>query len=778
MMRFFAPFLLCSAASLLVGCGPPTPPANTGTAGNPYAGGRQYPWTDRLEAAVANPYAAGRSYPWTSPTAFFAPASTGTPGSGQNFLSALPWTSATNGWGPVERDRSNGEQNLRDGKPLTIASRTFKKGLGVHALSEIRYALGGQCSAFSAVVGLDQEVGKRGSARFRVYGDNKVIFDSQLRRGGQAGLPVGVSVAGVRELRLQVSDGGDNFYYDHADWGDAAVKCAVTPSTGSLFLSDLPYVSASNGWGPVEFNRSNGEQAQADGRPLTIGGRVFNKGLGVHSPSTLRYALDRVCTGFTASVGLDDEVGDRGSVGFEIHGDGAKLYSSGVMGGRDAARQVKVNLSGVQTLTLGVTDGGDNINFDRANWADAHLDCGGSVTGKPGTLDASFGSAGRVAVGGVDVVAEPGGVTVVLDANFALTRLSRQGTVLARGQAGLLSGVPDSAASALVRQPDGKLLAVGYAGGQMAALRYHPNLSLDTGFGQGGLVRLRLGVAATPYDDDAVRSAATDAAVQPDGGTVLVGHASRPFSPLPGVTLSDRDFAVVRLDSSGAVDTTFGTDGVTYTALNTLLSSLGESADQLFGVALQPDGKIVAVGEANYDTGLYSAVVARYRSDGRLDTTFSQDGLAFSGLSDRGTFRTVALEPGGGVVAGGGAERFFTSALLQRFGPDGVPGAGVKFDFRDPVGPLGDQTIVTSVLLQDDGSIVLGGYQDSATYVSHFSAALMQDLTFGGAPRGHVPVSAGRLIALTQDSDHQIIATTAQATAAGIQGQGTFRLFR
>ncbi|WP_415813090.1 NPCBM/NEW2 domain-containing protein, partial [Deinococcus marmoris] len=749
---------------------------------SPYAGGKRYPWTDRLESAVADPYAAGRSYPWFSPTAASSLKPQG-PADGQNFLSGLPWTSATNTWGPVELDRSNGSQNADDGSAISIGGRTFARGLGVHAASEIRYALGGQCKTFRAFVGVDDEVGKLGSVQFRVFGDGRLLFGSDVRRGGGPALPVNVSVAGVQELRLMVDDGGDGIEYDQADWADAALSCKVALPGKDVLLSELAYVSATNGWGPVEFDRSNGEQGLGDGGTLTIAGRTFDRGMGVHAPSALEYDLGRTCTAFSAQLGLDGAVGGRGSVVFQVYGDGQKLYDSGPVRGGDPARQAVVDLRGVQTLRLSATDGGDGTEYDHADWADARLECGTAVTGQPGTLDPGFGEAGRSGVGGVDVVAEDGGTLVVLGGQFDLTRLSPSGGVLARGTASLSGAATlNGAASALALQSDGALLAVGYADGQMVALRYRPDLTLDPGFGVGGVVRLRLGVAASQYDSDPVRSAATAVTVQPDGQIVLAGYASRPFSPAPGVTLSDDDFALVRLNGDGKLDLTFGNSGVVTTPLNALLAGGDASVDKLYGVALQPDGKIVVAGEAQYDANNYSSVVARYLGTGKLDPSFSGDGIALGGLGERSTFHTVAVEEGGALLLGGGTGRFFTSALLQRFSPAGEAGAGVRFQFRVPENAQLFQTVVTALLPQPDGRAVLGGYAGDATFVARFGADLTQDLSFGATPGGalsggNVTVGSGSLIGLTQDAERRTIATTAQFTATGIEADSTVRLF-
>src|SRR4051794_39029172 len=87
------------------------------------------------------------------------------------YLSDRAWTSATNDYGPVELDRSNGEDLAGDGVPIRLNGTAYTKGLGVHARSELRYALGASCSLFSAVVGIDDEVGANGSVAFQVWSD-------------------------------------------------------------------------------------------------------------------------------------------------------------------------------------------------------------------------------------------------------------------------------------------------------------------------------------------------------------------------------------------------------------------------------------------------------------------------------------------------------------------------------------------------------------------------------------------------------------------------------
>ncbi|ANZ39995.1 alpha-glucosidase [Lentzea guizhouensis] len=158
---------------------------------------------------------------------------------------------------------------------------------------------------------------------------------------------------------------------------ERAVRAFVPPPvpTGTPFASDLPFVSESNGWGPVERDRSNGETSAGDGAPLRIAGVTYAKGLGTHAPAEVSLYLGRGCRAFDALVGLDDETTSPGSVSFQVLGDGRLLHDSGVVRGGEAARPVAVDTTGVRMLSLRVTDGGDGRNFDHADWADARLTC-------------------------------------------------------------------------------------------------------------------------------------------------------------------------------------------------------------------------------------------------------------------------------------------------------------------------------------------------------------------------------------------------------------------
>ncbi|MEU0392618.1 NPCBM/NEW2 domain-containing protein [Streptomyces sp. NPDC006208] len=149
----------------------------------------------------------------------------------------------------------------------------------------------------------------------------------------------------------------------------------VPPPAGIHQLGDLPWTSAANGWGPVERHRSNGEQAAGDGRTLTIGGTTYAKGLGTHAASDITYHLGGICRSVSVEVGVDDESTAGGSAVFRIYRDAALVADSGVRTASDPPVRLTADLTGGQKLRLVVTDAGDGIDHDHADWAAPELVC-------------------------------------------------------------------------------------------------------------------------------------------------------------------------------------------------------------------------------------------------------------------------------------------------------------------------------------------------------------------------------------------------------------------
>ncbi len=142
-------------------------------------------------------------------------------------VSALPFLSSTNGWGPVERDTSNGESAAGDGRTITIAGTTYPKGLGTNSVSDVEVNLGGNCSRFTATVGVDDEVGNSGSVTFAVVVDGATVTTTPTLTGSGPAATLDVAVTGGQVLDLVVGDGGDGNGLDHADWAVPTLTCAA-----------------------------------------------------------------------------------------------------------------------------------------------------------------------------------------------------------------------------------------------------------------------------------------------------------------------------------------------------------------------------------------------------------------------------------------------------------------------------------------------------------------------------------------------------------------------
>lgn len=155
----------------------------------------------------------------------------------------------------------------------------------------------------------------------------------------------------------------------------ATVRTLPKPPQASVYASDHPWVSATNGWGPVEKDQSNGGTGAGDGTPLTLNGTVYAKGLGAHANGTIRYFLGGHCTAFTATVGIDDAQPTRGSVKFSVVADGTTRVITPVLGATSAPLPLNVDITGAQYVELVANDAGDSNGNDHADWADAKFTC-------------------------------------------------------------------------------------------------------------------------------------------------------------------------------------------------------------------------------------------------------------------------------------------------------------------------------------------------------------------------------------------------------------------
>jgi len=245
------------------------------------------------------------------------------------------------------------------------------------------------------------QVGRSLSASVGTWSGKRLSYAYRWLRCDTSGAAcVAIAGAAASSLTLVSADAGRTIrvmVIASNRYGSAAATSAQTPvvtspttapppppppSSSGIYLSNLSWTSATNGYGPVERDMSNGEQAQGDGKTITLNGQTFAKGLGTHGSADVRYGISG-CTRFQTAVGVDDEVGSYGSVTFQVYLDGAKAFDSGVMTGTSATKSLSLDATAKSELRLVVTNGGNNIDYDHADWAGASVTCATATTSSP-----------------------------------------------------------------------------------------------------------------------------------------------------------------------------------------------------------------------------------------------------------------------------------------------------------------------------------------------------------------------------------------------------------
>jgi uncharacterized delta-60 repeat protein len=350
--------------------------------------------------------------------------------------------------------------------------------------------------------------------------------------------------------------------------------------------------------------------------------------------------------------------------------------------------------------------------------------------------------------------------------DFVVTRYNTDGTLDntfgVRGR--VRTDFPGLAAvpSSVVIQPDGKIVVAGGAFplftflGNFEIVRYNANGSLDGSFGTGGIV-------TTTFPEGSYASAV---ALQPDGKIIAAGTLFVNF--IPGEQ-SDTDFALARYNADGSLDATFGTGG-------TVMTDFFGEEDDAFSVLIQPDGKIVAVGSANNPTTFYDFAAVRYLSNGSIDTTFGIGGKVNTDFGDQNfdRARSAALQADGRIVTagfaisqGGGVQNF----AVARYTSNGVLDTTFSRDGKMQIDFGNCCQSATKVLLQSDGKIVTvggssGESSDDDFLVARLTSRGQLDNTFGAG--GEVRTSFGDLNGgangAALQTDGKIVAVGFQAT--------------
>lgn len=235
----------------------------------------------------------------------------------------------------------------------------------------------------------------------------------------------------------------------------------------------------------------------------------------------------------------------------------------------------------------------------------------------------------------------------------------------------------DDRVAAVALQNGGKIVAAGQSDRSLAVVRYHPDGSLDSSFGVGGKVTTRIGT------DPEIEDAASALALQADGKIVVVGRTWQPYS---------NDFALVRYNSDGSLDTSFGKGGK-------VIDDLSAGYDEASALAVQADGKIVVGGLAAGRIALM-----RYNPDGSPDFNFNSRVMLSRSKVGKIVVHALALQSDGKIAVVGGAGAF----ALARYNSDGS--LDLSFGAGGTVATqVGRVDQANDMTLQPDGKLVVVG---------------------------------------------------------------------
>lgn len=369
----------------------------------------------------------------------------------------------------------------------------------------------------------------------------------------------------------------------------------------------------------------------ADGLVLTENGIGYNYGYAIAIQSDGKIVVageaawgDFALARYNLDGSLDTTFGDDGIVTTDFSGD------------TDVGQAIYIQPDG-KIIVVGKTWGGSNYDFALARY------------NQDGSLDTTFGAEGLISTdfdNGYDIahsvtlqadnkIVVAGKSSTAINNDFALARYNPNGSLdITFSDDGWVTtdfASNDEEGYAVAIQSDGKIVVAGmaYIPGNyidFALVRYNLDGSLDSSFDVDGWV-------TTDFTGDADYGRAI--AIQQDGKIVVAGYGG--FG----------DFVSARYNTNGSLDTTFGNAG-------RVTTDFGASSDYGYAMVLQPDGKIVVAGTANMDLTGSDFALARYNSNGSLDTSFHYDGKVttdFNSIYDNGY--AIALQQDGKIVVAG-----------------------------------------------------------------------------------------------------------------------------
>ncbi|CAN5510595.1 hypothetical protein BH10ACI1_BH10ACI1_03810 [soil metagenome] len=392
-----------------------------------------------------------------------------------------------------------------------------------------------------------------------------------------------------------------------------------------------------------------------------------------------------------------------------------------------------------------------------------------TIFAAPGNLDLTFDTDGIVTTpfsasstdDGASVAVQTDGKIVVggsSDGDFALARYNTDGsldtTFGTGGKVVTAVSIFEDYILAIAIQPDGKIVAVGYANNgandDIAIARYNSDGSLDVTFdGDSGTGNGKFTTAVGAGDDFGF-----GVAVQSSGITVAGSSDNG----------GGRDFIVVRYKPDGTLDGGFDGDGK-------VITPVGGVIDQARAIVIQPDNKIVVTGETLIGAN-YRFATARYNSNGSLDFGFGMSGIAITTIGTNDFPTAVAIQPDGFIVAAGytntGGNLDFA---LVRYKADGNLDMAFDGDGKvtTPIGSASD--IAEGVAIQSTGKIVAGGFSSDGISndfaLVRYNANGSLDTGFGAGGKVTTPFGTQNDIAFglaIQPADNKIILAGATFT--------------
>ncbi len=393
----------------------------------------------------------------------------------------------------------------------------------------------------------------------------------------------------------------------------------------------------------------------------------------------------------------------------------------------------------------------------------------------PGDLDETFNGTGIITttisgenVNGTSIAVQSDGKIVVsgngppLKSNFILVRYNTNGdldeTFNLSGKVVAPIGTGLGFGSDIAIQSDGKIVVAGtdeYAFGkyQIATIRFDKNGQVDTTFGNNGIVNasdstgVAVGNAVAVQSDDKILVAGRifanltiirytitgtlDTTFNSSGIVTTnfnsidardIAYQNNKIVTVGGLSNNDQlDYAVMRYNIDGNVDNAFGINGL----ISTSVVATGESDIGYHGVAIQPDDKIVTVGEGRDQNGRPTLVLARYTNEGQLDPEFNAGKVITTALEAGAAGAKVVLQVDGKIIVVGVAiEEGVSKLLIARYNKDGS--LDTSFGNNGIVTTTNDGKGITgrAVTIQEDGKIVATGFERTLTVVRYLGGTI------------------------------------------------------